>query len=543
MGVNGMGGGGIAASGMGDNGIAAAQYRDLYFTSLYRVLEAGLLALILFGPIRELVPAPAYPLLGKATALSYLALSVLLLAWALSRVALRWQVVVGIVIDVAAATLAIHAIPAAASGVALMLVFNVGATAMLLPLRLGLAGGALAGAAMIAEYIWGYLGTGSVHDRPMAEPLMFAVSFLSIAMLCHLLGRQLRETQALAERRGDELADMATVNELIIRRMRTGVLLVDGDGTIRLANEAALLQLGDQGGGDRRLASLSPPLAERLASWRRTGSSEDTPLEIGADRIGVLPRFARLFAHDAAALVFLDDTALVSRRAESLTLATLGRFSASLAHEIRNPLAAINHAAQLLQESPDINETDQRLLRIVHAQCQRTNGIVESVLGLARRERAHADNVDLSAFVRRFVDDYRQMLPPETGSLQAGGLERVHGLVDPRHLQQVLTVLVQNALSHGHFDDEPAQVSVVVSQAGGRAVIDVRDAGPGVEDDARAQLFRPFFTTSEHGTGLGLYIARELCTANEATLEYLPRAEGGGCFRIALPDAHAMLPA
>ena len=230
---------------MGDNGIAAAQYRDLYFYSLYRVLEAGLLVLILFGPIRELVPEPAHPFLGKATALSYLVLSPVLLYWALRRVALRWQVLVGILVDVSVAMLAIHALPAAASGVALMLVFNVGATAMLLPLRYGLAGGALAGAAMIAEYVWTYLSPDQFNDRPMAEPLMFAVSFLSIAMLCYLLGRQLRESQALAERRGGELADLAVVNELIIRRMRTGVLLVDGDGRIRLANEAALLQLGD----------------------------------------------------------------------------------------------------------------------------------------------------------------------------------------------------------------------------------------------------------------------------------------------------------
>jgi two-component system sensor histidine kinase PilS (NtrC family) len=526
---------------MGDNGIAAAQYRDLYFYSLYRVLEAGLLVLILFGPIRELVPEPAHPFLGKATALSYLVLSPVLLYWALRRVALRWQVLVGILVDVSVAMLAIHALPAAASGVALMLVFNVGATAMLLPLRYGLAGGALAGAAMIAEYVWTYLSPDQFNDRPMAEPLMFAVSFLSIAMLCYLLGRQLRESQALAERRGGELADMAAVNELIIRRMRTGVLLVDGEGNIRLANEAALLQLGDQG-GDRRLASLSPALAERLASWRRTGSSDETPLEVGADRVGVLPRFARLFAHDDAALAFLDDTSLVSRRAESLTLATLGRFSASLAHEIRNPLAAINYATQLLQESTDIGEADQRLLQIIHAQCQRTNGIVESVLGLARRERASADNVDLAAFVRRFVDDYRQVLPPEAGQIEASGAARMQALVDPRHLQQVLTVLVQNALTHGHRAAEPAQVTVVVGEAGGRPVVDVCDAGPGIPEDVRAQLFRPFFTTSEYGTGLGLYIARELCVANEATLEYVPKTEGG-CFRIALPDAHAMLPA
>lgn len=522
-------------------GVAEAQYRDLYIYSLYRVLEAALLTLLLFGPVRELLPTPLHPLLAKATALAYLVVSAPLLYWALREVALRGQVMVGIVIDVVVALLAVHAIPSAASGIALLLVFNVGATALLLPLRYGLAGGALAGAAMIGEFIWSTLGPYQT-DRPLAEPLMFAVSFLSISMLTHLLGQQIRESQALAERRGDELADLAAVNELIIRRMRTGVLLVDADGSIRLANEAALLQLGDHG-GERKLINIAPELAERLNAWLQTGTNEDSPLHVGNQQPGVLPRFARLLAHGDAALVFLDDTSLVSRRAESMTLATLGRFSASLAHEIRNPLAAINYATQLLQESSDINAADQRLLQIIHSQCQRTNGIVENVLGLARRERASADHIDLVAFARHFVDDYKQVLPPDSGTVVVNGMPEVHALVDPRHLQQVMTVLVQNALSHGHLPGDPAQVTVDVHMAGGRPTLDVRDLGPGITAEARERLFSPFFTTSELGTGLGLYIARDLCRANQASLDYIDLPDGTSCFRITLPDPHAMLPA
>jgi two-component system sensor histidine kinase PilS (NtrC family) len=105
----------------------------------------------------------------------------------------------------------------------------------------------------------------------------------------------------------------------------------------------------------------------------------------------------------------------------------------------------------------------------------------------------------------------------------------------------VLTVLVQNALTHGHHPADPAQVSVVVGEVDGRPVIEVCDAGPGIPEDIRAQLFRPFFTTSEHGTGLGLYIARELCLANEATLDYVPVPGGGSCFRVVLPAPHALL--
>ncbi|MEO5565516.1 MAG: HAMP domain-containing sensor histidine kinase [Luteimonas sp.] len=523
------------------SGVAESQFRDLYIYSLYRVLEAALLTLLLFGPVRELLPTPLHPLLAKATAVAYLAVSVPLLYWALREVGLRGQVMVGLVIDIAVAFLAVHAIPSAASGIALLLIFNVGASALLLPLRYGLAGGALAGAAMIGEFIWSTLGSNRT-DRPLAEPLMFAVSFLSIAMLTHLLGRQIRESQALADRRGDELADMAAVNELIIRRMRTGVLLVDADGSIRLANEAALLQLGDHG-GERKLVDVAPELAERLTLWLQTGISEESSLRMGNEQPEVLPRFARLLAYGDAALVFLDDTSLVSRRAESLTLATLGRFSASLAHEIRNPLAAINYATQLLQESSDINVAHQRLLHIIHSQCQRTNGIVENVLGLARRERASADHIDLAAFAQRFVEDYKQVLPPDSGTVVVGGMTQVHALVDPRHLQQVMTVLVQNALSHWHLPGDPAQVTVEVHVTGGRPTLDVRDRGPGIAAEAREQLFSPFFTTSELGTGLGLYIARDLCRANEATLDYIDLDDGSSCFRVTLPDPQALLPA
>jgi two-component system sensor histidine kinase PilS (NtrC family) len=521
---------------------ADAQRRDLYFFSLYRVFEAALLALMLFSPAGALIGEPRHALVGKATTVAYLVASGALLYWAQRGRALRGQVMAGTAIDIVAATLAIHSLPLAAPGIALMLMFNIGAAALILPLRYGLGAGALAGAAMIAEFVWNALFDPNATG-PLAERVMFAVSFMSIAMLTYLLGRQMRESQALAERRGAEIADLAVVNELIIRRMRTGVMLVDGDCHIRLANEAALLLLGEVE-GERNLALVAPELARRLREWLRTGESDDTPLRFGSEQIDVLPRFARLLAQGDTALVFLDDTSLVSRRAESMTLATLGRFSASLAHEIRNPLAAISYATQLLEESREISAGDRRLLQIIHQQCLRTNGIVESVLGLARRERASAEHVDLVVFARRFVDDYKQMLPPESGSVQVtGGPLPVPALVDPRHLQQVLTVLLQNALTYGHLPGDPARVTLAVHAAAGIPTIDVLDRGPGIPEGALANLFRPFFTTSEHGTGLGLYIARELCHANEATLEYVSVPGGGSCFRLILPGPHALLPA
>jgi two-component system sensor histidine kinase PilS (NtrC family) len=515
--------------------------RELYFFSLYRVLESALLALMLFSPVGVLVGLPKDAPLAEGITVLYLIAGVLLLLWAQRRRALRAQVMLGTAIDIVAATLAMHALPLASTGIALMLVFNIGAAALLLPLRYGLGGAIFAAGSLIGELVWTTVIDGGA-GRPLAERLMFAVTFLSIAMFTYLLGRQMRTSQALADRRGAEVNDLAEINELIIRRMRTGVVVVDGEGHLRLANEAALLLLGESGEGERNLLLAAPDLARRLRKWQQDAVHDDVPLRLGPDQLEVLPRFARLLANSDATLVFLDDTSLVSRRAESMTLATLGRFSASLAHEIRNPLAAISYATQLLEESTDLSESDRRMLEIIHQQCLRTNGIVESVLGIARRERANAEHVELVEWVQRIAGDFRQMLAAESGSVRVThAAPSIPALADPRHLQQVLTVLLQNALNYGRMPGEPARVTINVHAIEGRPTVDVVDRGPGIPEGTLARLFRPFFTTSEHGTGLGLYIARELCIANEATLEYVPVPAGGSCFRVVLPAPHALL--
>ena len=512
--------------------------RELYFFTLYRVLEAGLLALILFSPAGALIDAPRHPTLGTLTAAGYLLASILLLVSG-RHGALRVQARLGIAVDIVAAILAMHALPASGSGIALMLLFNLGAASLLLPLRSGLTAAAFASAAMIGEYVWSELADGGA-GRPLAELLMFAVSFLAMATVTNLVGRQMRASQALAERRGLEAANLAEISELIIRRMRTGVLLVGHDNLIRVANEAAVLLLGDHE-GDRHLDLVAPELARRLHRWRRDGTLDETPLQLAPDLPEVLPRFTRLMADSEQALVFLDDTSSLSRRAESMTLATLGRFSASLAHEIRNPLAAISYSTQLLEEAR-LSDADRRLLQIIHQQTQRMNGIVENVLSLARRERAQPDHVELVGFARRFAEEYSNSHPLEGDTVQVASKEAdVAALVDPRHLHQVLTALVHNALTYGRMPGEPARVTLVVSDAHGPQ-LDVIDRGPGIPDGIAAQLFRPFFTTSGHGTGLGLYIARELCRANQATLEFVAMPGGGGCFRIRFPGPHSLLP-
>jgi two-component system sensor histidine kinase PilS (NtrC family) len=519
------------------------QRRELYLFALYRVLEAGLLALLVFSPLAMLEPQSGHDAWVSSVASLYVIAALALMLHARRARDVVRPTLVGVAIDILVASFIAHAVPSVTSGVALMLLFNVGSASLLLSLRMGLGVAVLASAGLAIAYLWTLL-VEQQNPRPMAELMMFTVSFLAIATLTHQLRVQMRATEALAERRGAEAVRLAEINELIIRRMRTGVLLVDREAQIRLANEAAMLLLGESASGTRRLAEAAPELALRLSEWLRNGLPNDTPLRLGNDQFEVVPRFARLLANSDNTLIFLDDTSLVSRRAESLTLAAMGRFSASLAHEIRNPLAAISYAAQLLEESRDLPEGDRRMVQIIHQQCMRTNSIVESVLGLARRERATAEHIELVGFLRGFIEEFRQSVPDETDNITlAAPQPLVPALIDPKHLHQIVTAMVQNARRHGHLPGEPARITLHTYRLEDTPVIDVIDRGPGIPDAVVAQLFRPFFTTSEHGTGLGLYIARELCRANGASLDHVPLPGGGCCFRITMPSQHTLLPA
>ncbi|GAB3378713.1 sensor histidine kinase [Lysobacter fragariae] len=516
----------------------SALRRELHFFALYRLLEAAVLCFLLFSPVRAYISEPRHEFLAGAVAIIYLVVGAVLFVFR-NHGDLRMQALIGLGFDLVLATLAIHAMPGQGTGISVMLLFNVAAAALLMPIRLGLTVALAAALALCGEYVWTVF---LEHDgtRGPGEPMMFTVGYLAMATLSNVLGRQLRASVDLAVRHGADAASLAEVNELIIRRLRTGVLLVDGTSQLRLANEAAMLLLNDAGdhpGEGRDLLISAPVLAQRLEAWRKDGRSDETPLQLAPDLPHVVPRFTRLRAGSEQVLIFLDDTSMVSRQAESLTLATLGRFSASLAHEIRNPLAAINYAVQLLEESKDLPTADLRLLEIIRQQGQRMNGIVENVLGLARREPSKPEHVELMTFARRFVEDYATSHPLEHDSLRATGPHpAINVLVDPRHLHQVLTALTYNALTYGRLPGKPARVTVhIETDSSGAPVIDVLDRGPGVPESVAAQLFRPFFTTSGHGTGLGLYIARELCRANQATLEYVGVPGGGACFRIQLP--------
>ena len=516
--------------------------RELYFFNLYRCLEAVVYIGLVATPFALEWVNVSRPMLGQASAAIYLVVAIaLLIGTDRLRTRLVGAISGSLLIDIVAASLVLVAL----SGhnlVTMMLLVNVGIAALLLPHRAYLFA-AFAAFGVTVPYAYAQLTGGP--QRSGVETAAVVIAYFIVAALLRYLGGHMRATEDLAAQRGVDLLNLEQINDLIIQRMKTGVLLVDQANHILRINESAWHLIGNPSPNQRELGTVASELSRRLYHWRHSGKTDQTAIALAPDVPEVIPRFTRLAPNDDTnVLIFLDDTSLLSRRAEELTLSSLGRLSASIAHEIRNPLAAIRYSAQLLAESPDLNSEDKRLVDIINNHCTRANDVVENILQLSRRERSRPETIDLNAWVLAFVEDYKQSNDLGGDHLRAVTQNRqIEAMVDPQHLQQVVWNLVQNAIRYGRQPSQPARVSVVARLMGekGPPLIEVIDRGPGIPPKVAAQIFEPFYTTHEYGTGLGLYLAKQMSEASQASLEYVPVAGGGACFRITLTPAGALL--
>ena len=257
----------------------------------------------------------------------------------------------------------------------------------------------------------------------------------------------------------------------------------------------------------------------------------------------LMPRFTALGRQrDGATLIFLEDTAALAQQAQQMKLAALGRLTASIAHEIRNPLGAIGHAVQLLDESPAFDEADRQLAGIIRNNVRRVNEVIENVLQLSRRDRARPEPVELLPWVVRLADDARRASGLDDRQIAVTiAPEGTTVITDPRQIGQVVTVLLENAVTH-HAGD-PAGLRIAVEGGvgpDGTAFLEVADNGPGIPAEVQARIFEPFFSTRHNGTGLGLYVARELSEGCGVRLDHVPSAGGGCRFRLSFPD-HRLL--
>ncbi|MAT66678.1 MAG: hypothetical protein CMN57_13690 [Gammaproteobacteria bacterium] len=512
-------------------------WQPLRFLTLYRLVLAALLVLLFF-----LLPGTRNlgsdnPWLYAVVSLGYFLFALVVgFSTRLRRPGFQLQVLLQITVDILAIVLLMYASGGLDSGLGILLILAVTAGAMLMPGRLAFFFAASATLALMVEFSYRYMAYGNLDSSQFTRVGLLGLTLFTAASLAWLLARRIRESEALAEQRGVDLANLSRLNEYIVQRLQSGIVVADHRQRIRLVNDAAwvMLQVPPES-RPTTLTQLSPELAAALQRWQTDPGAEPAAFRPPRSEAELQPRFTRLGSGpEAATLIYLEDTALLAQQAQQMKLAALGRLTASIAHEIRNPLGAISHADQLLGESPNLRDDDRRLVEIIASHADRVNGIVENVLQLSRRGAAQPQRLLLADWLNEFVDDMisYQNLDSDTVTVDIDPVD-LQIEFDPGQLNQLICNLIQNALNHGNRSGQTLEVKLVGRIAeSGAPCLDVIDNGPGIDSETRASIFEPFFTTSASGTGLGLYLARELAEINRARLNYIEREEGGSCFRI-----------
>jgi two-component system sensor histidine kinase PilS (NtrC family) len=520
-------------------------WRVLITLNAFRLLISTTLLLLFAVESEPRFFGDARPTLFAASAAGYLVFAIL------SAISLRQEWVpravlatTQVVADTIAIVLLMHASGGIESGLGGLLVIFIGAGALVLPVTVSASLAALATFAILGEQAYTQVSNLAMRPNYPAAGILSAIIF-AIALATQPLARRIRATEALARQFGVDLKNLSELNEYIVQHLRESIVVLDTSDAVRLINSSATQLLGDAAilPGTPLLA-VSAPLAEYIARWRNDASLASHPeltLITEGDTVRITAHLAPLGKdgqRSGPILVFLEDVGHINARVQQSKLASLGRLSASIAHEIRNPVGAMSHAAQLLAESPGLTDDDRRLTEIIQTHSGRVSHIIDNVLQLSRRDMSRPERLPLRDWLDDFAAEFVRTLELQEGEFTIGEIPGdLEVRMDRGHLRQVLWNLCDNAVKYA---SETGGIMVEV-QAGrmsghGRPYLEVLDCGLGVDQATADKIFEPFFTARSGGTGLGLYISRELCELNRATLLYLDRPGGGSVFRIVFSD-------
>ena len=514
--------------------ITETSWRALGYFNLYRLFITLLfVGLIWIGQLPE--PLGLYDQkLFSIVAHLYLLSSILIaISLQMQPPAYLVQVVVHVFIDILAISLMMYASDGLSSGFGMLLVISVAGGSLLASRKLAVLFAAVAALVVLGHEV--YIQLNRYFPSPnYTHAGLLGITFFITAILGNALASRVEESEALVKQHAVDLESLAQLNQFIVQRMQSGIMVLDNALNIRLANEAALALLGlDSNINNRPVHDISPALSSALQDWLQDRNRRIAILRPEKGEVDIQVSFAR---HNPdtrfGILVFMEDIGLMRQRAQHLKLASLGRLAASIAHEVRNPLGAISHAGQLLSESGQKNEEENRLVQIIIDQTHRVNTIIENVQVISRREPATPELIELKPWLEKFVSEFIQSNAMENNTLEYSVKpDDIAVRMDPTQLFQVLWNLSENALRYSTGKVRLHLVSAL-KQGSKRPYLDVIDSGPGIPDEVIDHLFEPFFTTESRGSGLGLYIARELCEANQASLHLYSTSEKGSCFRI-----------
>jgi two-component system, NtrC family, sensor histidine kinase PilS len=521
-------------------------WRVIGLLNLYRLLVPLVLLAVqaLSGP--DLGLLAAQPRLFVSACIAYFTAAVLLvIARRLHWSSLRIVALVNASVDALAIGFILYASGGVASGLGILLVLPVLALTVLAGRRDALLIAAVAALAMLVQQVFAVVDGAPPTDYVTAG--VFGGVLFLVALATWPVSNRLRESEALVRRRELDLANMAQLSQYVVQHLRESIIVIDAQDRIRLINESAAQMLGDEHAyPDALIGEACPRLLFLLESFRQgsgrdgEGAASDNRTFAAADGERVIrAHFAPLgTATPGPMLIFLEDTSLIEERVQQSKLAAVGRLSASIAHEIRNPVGAMSHAGQLLAESPSLSDDERRLTQIIRNNADRVSAIIDNVQRLARREPARLERLPLPGWADDFQEEFCQTMQwPRARLTVVGASPELEVRVDPDQLRQIVWNLCENALKHAVRDDPAQVVELRYGRMSGsaRPFLEVADRGAGVIPEHAERIFEPFFSAGR-GTGLGLSLARELAQANGATLLYEARDGGGSVFRLVFSD-------
>jgi two-component system sensor histidine kinase PilS (NtrC family) len=459
-------------------------------------------------------------------------LSGICISWRLTGYASQAQIL--IFTDIVILTVIMHACGGISSGMGVLLAVSIAAGGLMIGGRCAMLFASLGSLAILTEHVYSDYA-GILQTTSYTYTGMIGGAYLAIALVSHAFAKRSEQILQLADQQKQTITNLEELNQYIIHHLQSGIIITNREESIQMANEASL-RLVNLPAAPRRLGEISMPLSSAFRNWLRDPEQDPVLLQFyGQAEIQI--RFMSLPARkEHYYMLILEDILLYNQRLQQNKLASLGRLTASIAHEIRNPLGAISHAGQLLSENAGISREDQRLVEIIRTNSNRMNQIIEDILMLSRRNASRREKIQLADWLDHYLKNFH---------LEHGANIKVFRLdipdnalnawIDPAHLKQIMDNLCQNALKYGKPEEGPIRLCCYKSRH--MTCIDVIDNGPAIRHDHVRHLFEPFFTTSATGTGLGLYISRELAELNQAKLSYYLTKNNRNCFRLLLTEA------
>jgi len=504
----------------------------------YRTLIAFLFLFLFLDSDFNTFVGEFSPDLFRTTSLTYLGLNIIVgigtlfvSAQTLSRTAPSFII---IVIDIICLSLLITASGGVSSGLGNFLIFTCAFSGSLVLGRMSSVLPAIA--VILLFYGEFYLFFYQANDlQNFFQAGVLGVIYFVANIFFQTASLQLRKTET-------EVITLEQTNQLIIDTMKTGVVVIASDGSIKSINHAAKAFLRIPSVPEIARDRLPYRLADKLNDWRTHRLADSVTFHIRESSQPLIASFSTLGSTTTAedTLIFIEDSSEVQHQAQQFKLAALGRLSASIAHEIRNPLGAISHAAQLLAESQELSKGDARLSEIIQNHCLRMNDVIEHVLNMSRRKNATPQTLNIGTWTQGFIADFSA---GQTGVIYIDtdiASDAISINADPIHLSQILGNLCQNGLRYSLKKTGEARILIrcKIDTTSMMPYLEVIDYGEGVAESLIPHLFEPFYTTEATGTGLGLYLSMELCEANSARLSYSQASSGGSCFRVSFLEQY-----